>query len=83
MRAVATVCYGATENGQTASYLFRVSMSGFDIVYQNRTAQMAESAKPRSVIRIAQPTVSVPSDRIESMAHDDSGIAKRSWNRIR
>jgi hypothetical protein len=58
-------------------------MSGFDIVYQNSAAPMAQSAEQRSVMRIAQATVSVPSDRIVSMAHNDIGIAQSSWNRIR
>jgi hypothetical protein len=34
-------------------------------------------------MRMAEPTVSVPSDRIVNMAHNDNGVAQSSWNRIR
>ena len=63
--------------------ILRLFMSGFENVYQNNAAPIAQSAEHTSAMRKPQAMVSVPSERIVRMAHNDSGVAQSSWNKTR
>ena len=63
--------------------ILRLFMSGFENVYQNNAAPIAQSAEHTSAMRKPQAMVSVPSERIVRMAHNDSGIAQSSWKKTR
>jgi len=74
----------ATKNDAPRGYLLRrLFTSGFENVYQKSAAPIPKSSEHRRDIEIPQAMVSVPSDRIVSIAHNDSGVAQRIWIRTR
>jgi hypothetical protein len=66
------------------SYLLRrLLISGFENVYQNSAAPIPKITEHRRDMEKPQAMVSVPSDRIVSIAHNDSGVAQIIWIRTR
>jgi hypothetical protein len=59
----------------------RLFKSGFENVNQNNAPPIAQSTEQRPMTKSTQATVSVPSDRIVSTAHNDNGVAQSSWNK--